>query len=274
MDFLRIQREVTEVAPDVITTVWGVPITNTFLMSVMIALLFVLLSWMAVKRFTLRPSRFQNVVEVLYEQMLDLVEQITANKQLARRIFPLIAALFLYIGVANLIGLIPGVTSFTYNGEALFRTPTSDFNTTFGLALAMMLFIQFESVRSWGFFKYLGRFFKFKEVFQAFRKGMKEGVLAIIDFFIGLLDIFAEIAKVISLSFRLFGNMFAGEVLALLVLGAFAVVLPSLWLSLNLMFALVQAVVFGALVAAYYTLALDAEAIEKLDIDEAVEEHL
>jgi F-type H+-transporting ATPase subunit a len=256
MDILRIQRDVRTIEPDVLVQFFGIPLTNTFMLSLFIVGFLVFVAFFAVRRFTLVPGKVQNGIEVMYESMVGLVEQIAGTKELAIRIFPLIGALFVYIGIANLIGLIPGLTSFTYNDTAIFRTPTSDFNTTFGLALAMVVLIQLASIREWGVVGYIGRFIKVKEVFQGFRKGMKDGIMAIVQLFIGFLDIISEAAKVISLSFRLFGNMFAGEVLAILVLGAFAYLLPSLWLSLNLLFALVQAVVFGTLVAAYYTLAM------------------
>ena len=80
--------------------------------------------------------------------------------------------------------------------------------------------------------------------------------MAIIDFLIGLLDIISEFAKVISLSLRLFGNMYAGEILASILLGAFALMVPAPWLAMNLLVAVIQAIVFGSLCAAYYTLAV------------------
>lgn len=259
MNFFQINREISSVGPETIATIAGIPITNSFLLILLIILIFAITGYYAVRKFSLVPKGAQNVIEMLYESMLNLTAQITASDKLAVRIFPLIGALFVYIGVANAIGLIPGVTSFTYNEVPIFRTPTSDFNTTFGLALAMIFLIQVESIRSYGFFGYIGRFIRIKELIAGFRKGLKDGALALVDFFIGLLDIIAEAAKVISLSFRLFGNMFAGEVLAILILGALAYLLPSLWLSLNLLFAIVQAIVFGALVAAYYTLSVKGE---------------
>lgn len=260
--FLQLDTEVTSVSPDVVAEISGLPITNTLLMAVFIAVVFGLFGFV-VKRFSLIPGWFQNATEILYEQMYKLVYQITGEKKLADNIFPLVGALFVYIGAANLFGLIPGLTSFTYDGTPIFRTPTTDINLTLGLAAAMLLLIQVRSIQDWGFFGYVGRFIRVKEVAHGFRKGMKEGFLALVDFFVGLLDIIAEAAKVISLSFRLFGNMFAGEVLAVLLLGAFAYAVPSLWLSINLLFAVVQAVVFGALVAAYYTLAMKQDEVER-----------
>ena len=84
-------------------------------------------------------------------------------------------------------------------------------------------------------------------------------MLAIIDFLIGLLDIISEVAKVISLSLRLFGNMYAGEVLAGVVLGAFALIVPTPLVAMSILVAVLQAVVFGSLTAAYYTLAVQKE---------------
>ena len=259
MNRFQIQREIATVGPEILGFLGGFPIANSFLLSLVIVVLVAVMGFVVVKTFGLLPGKFQNVVEVMYEHIVDLIQEIVGTRTIAQKVVPLVAALFVYIGIANIIGLIPGVTSFTYDGSPLLRTPTSDFNTTVGLALGMVLLIQFVSIKDHGILGYIGRFIKIKEVVQGFRKGIKDGFMAIVDFFIGLLDIISEGAKVISLSFRLFGNMFAGEVLAVLLLSAFAFLLPALWLSLNLLFAVVQAIVFGSLAAAYYGLALKEE---------------
>jgi F-type H+-transporting ATPase subunit a len=173
--------------------------------------------------------------------------------------FSLVTALFLYIGVANLITIIPGVASVTYEGVSIFRSPTSDFNTTLGLALAMVVLIQLYAFKQFGFWGYVGKFIQLSGIIKGFKQGVGAGFMAIINFLIGLLDIVSEAAKVVSLSLRLFGNIYAGEVLAVIVLGALAYILPATWMALNILFALVQAVVFGALVAAYYSIAVTVE---------------
>lgn len=259
LDFLQISKDITSVQPDVLFYISGWPITNSFLMSFLILILFGVLAIVVKSTFKTRPGGFQNLIEVLYESMLDLIKQIMGSEKRAQAVFPLIAALFVYIGVANLLPLVPGFSSFEIAGVSMFRTPTSDFNTTFALAVSMIILIQIVSITEWGVFGYIGRFIKIKEVVKGFKSGIKDGAMALVDFFIGLLDIVSEIAKVISLSFRLFGNMLAGEILAILLIGAFAYVLPALWLSLNILFAVVQAVVFGALVAAYYMLSVKPE---------------
>lgn len=256
---LRVQREVISVQPEVLGSVAGMPITNTFTMILLVVLLVLVVVLVVVPRFSLVPNATQNVFELAYEGMIGLVEQITGSRERAEAIFPVIGALFVFIGISNMINLIPGFSALTWGGLSLFRTPTSDFNTTFGLALGMLVLVQVASLRSWGVVGYIGRFIKIKEVYQGFKKGLSEGGMAVVEFFIGLLDIVSELAKVVSLSFRLFGNMFAGEVLAILLLGSFAYFVPALWLSMNLLFAVVQAIVFGALATAYYSLAVYKE---------------
>jgi len=146
--------------------------------------------------------------------------------------------------------------SFTYKGMSIFRTPTTDFNVTVSLALAMVLLIQFASIKKWGFLKHISNYLKFHEIFQGFKKGIGAGFMGIINFLIGLLDIISEFAKVVSLSFRLFGNMFAGETLAVVLLGFLAYVLPVSWMIMNIFAGFIQAMVFGSLTAAYYSLAV------------------
>lgn len=87
--------------------------------------------------------------------------------------------------------------------------------------------------------------------------------MAIIDFIIGLLDIVSEFAKIISLSLRLFGNMYAGEILATLILGSFAYVIPIAWTSMSLLSGVIQAIVFGSLTTAYYMLAVKIKESEE-----------
>jgi len=198
----------------------------------------------------------QAICEMLYEGMHALILQLTDSKKVTAKIFPLTAALFIFIGISNTISFIPGFGSILWDEVSIFRTPTSDFNTTFGLAVSMILLIQIQSLRDWGFFGYIGRFVQIKEVIQGFRKGIGEGMLSIIHFLIGLLDVVSELAKIISLSVRLFGNLFAGEMMAVLVMGAFAYGLPAVWSGVSLFTGAVQAIVFGSLVSVYYTLAM------------------
>jgi len=257
MNFLQIQRSITGIQPEIIFNVFDFPFSNTTLMLSLIAVILFVASYWGVSSFKWKSTRVQALTEMFYEGVVSLLNQITGSPKLSEKILPLIGALLVFIGLSNLMGLIiPGLTSITYDGVSVFRTPTADFNTTFGLAVASILLTHLVSIRDWGFFGHLGKFFQFKEVYIGFKKSPKEGVMAIIGFFIGLLDVVGEFAKIVSLSLRLFGNMYAGEVLMLVIFGGLAYALPSLWVAMSLLSALVQAVVFSLLVAAYYTLAV------------------
>lgn len=252
----RIHRETSGVTPDTIMTIGDFKIANTTLTSILILLVFAIICFFVIRKYRVRPNKSQTAVEILFESMFDLIKQITGGEKYAKTLFPLIASLFLYIGFSNLISIIPGLMSITIDGISIFRSPTSDFNTTFGLALGAVVLTNVISIKDWGFFGHLGKFFKFKDVYLGFKKDLKSGVMSIIDFAIGLLDIIGELAKVVSLSLRLFGNMYAGEILATLILGAFAYGIPILWTSMSLLSGVIQAIVFGSLTTAYYMLAV------------------
>jgi len=208
-------------------------------------------------RSKLIPGKFQNFIELLFEAFIGLLEQISGSREKAEKLLPLIGTIFIFFGISNTVGLIPGLTSITYNGISLFRTPTNDFNMTFSVACGIILLTHIMSIRVFGFFGHLGKFFKFHGVYSGFKKGIRDGMLSIIDFLIGLLDIVSELAKVVSLSLRLFGNMFAGEILAAVILGAFPLFLPAPWMAMNILVGFLQAMVFGSLTAAYYTMAVE-----------------
>lgn len=253
--YFQLGGETPAIQPETLFVVAGLPITNAFLMSLVVTFTLAALA-LSVRAFRVRPGKWQSFVEILYEAMLDLVEQIVGDRARAKQIFPLIATLFVFIGVSNLITLLPVITSFTYDGTPLFRSPTSDFNLTFGLALGMVLLINLISIKEWGLLNYLSRFVQIRQVVAGFRQGVGAGFQAIIEFMVGLLDIVSEVAKVISLSLRLFGNLYAGEVLMVIIFGALAYAFPALYGSMSVLTGVVQAIVFGSLAAAYYATAL------------------
>ena len=260
MNLLQYVRPTPGVESQILFHIAGFPISNTTFLELFIVFLLGILGLYVIYRFSVVPKKkIQHVLELSYEYIVTLIRQTTGNQYVAERVFPLVATIIIFLLVSNLIGLIPGLTSITYDGVAFFRTPTADINTTLGLAIACMLVIHVTSIRDWGFFAYIGNFIKIKHVVTSFKKGFSNGMLAIIDFFIGLLDIIGELAKVVSLSLRLFGNMYAGEVLMTILVGLVAYVVPAAWLGLSLLSAVVQAIVFGALVTIFFSLAVRQE---------------
>jgi F-type H+-transporting ATPase subunit a len=253
---LGIIRDITPIKSAEVFSVYGFTIANTTLFIMIISVLILLFGLFVVKKFSLaNPSRLQIAVESIYLGAFDLIQNIIGSEEKTKKAFPIIGALMFYLIIANIIGLIPGLEQLTFNGEGIFRTPTSDFNTTFGIALAAIVIVNIIAFKEKGIVEYLEQFFKFRGIWSGFKKSIGDGFMAIIDFCIGLLDIVGEFTKVISLSLRLFGNMYAGQVLAIIIMGFFAIIIPSVWLAMNLFVGVLQAVVFASLVASYYMLA-------------------
>lgn len=204
------------------------------------------------------PSGFQAFLEILYEMSASFIASIIGDKDRAKQVVPYVGAILLYLLISNLLFMIPFLSSFYVDigghEVALFRGNTTDFNTTFGLALAVIIIMQWVGIKEQGFFHYLGHFIQIKTVINGFRKGLKEGAISIISFFVGLIEIVSEITKIMSLSLRLFGNMFAHEVLTVILLGAFSFVVPVIWMGMGLLVGVVQSIVFVSLISVYYAL--------------------
>lgn len=255
-NFLSIVREIDSINPEIIFSIGGFGISNSTI-SIFLVIIFVLfVCFGLIRRFSISPKKGQVVIELLYHGIAGFVSQLAGDKKKGEKLIPIIGSVFLFILFSNLFGSIPGLTSFTYEGKPLFRPPTADFNTTFSLALGSLIIIQILSIKDFGILGYIGRFLKFKDVFLGFKKGMAKGFIAIIEFLIGILDIISEIAKVVSLSLRLFGNMYAGLVLGTVISASVAYILPSAFVALGLLVAVVQAIVFSSLITVYYTMSL------------------
>lgn len=260
MSILQVPREVGTLEPSIVGHIFGIPVANSSVFEWLIAIVLVFLGVFFFRKFTLKSeSKFQTIIEVMYESVIGLILSITGSEKIAKRVFPLAGTLLIFITVSNYLGMIPGLSAITLDGKSLLRTATTDFNVTLGLAVGSILIIHATMIYDQGFFGYVGNFIKIKPVIQGFKKSIGDGGLAIVDMLIGLLDIIGEFAKVVSLSLRLFGNMYAGEVLMTILVGIFAFVVPSAWLAMGVLSSIVQAVVFSALVTVFYTLAMKPE---------------
>lgn len=237
--------------PEIIAHVLGLPISNSFILSVLTASLLLGVGFFAVWRLQRVPGRVQNGAEIVVDGILDFMAQTLGNKEQAKKFFPLIATIFLFILLNNWIGLVPGVGSLgiyeTHEGERalvpFFRSANSDLNTTLALTLVTMIAVQTYGIRQLGFLRHLSKFF-------TFTKGP-------IYFFVGILELIAEFAKVLSFSFRLFGNVFAGEVLLVIVMMLAPLVAPFPFLLLELFVGLVQALVFAMLAMIFAKIATE-----------------
>lgn len=260
---LHVYEEIPSITAPTLGNVGPLTVATSTITTLLITLLFVFLV-IKVSKSRLIPSKFQTALEMFYEMVAGFITSIVGSKERAKAIVPYVGALMTYLLVANLLPLIPGVAGFYVtgpNGEhvTLFRGATTDFNTTFGLALAVIVTMQIVGMREQGVFGYLSHFIQIKQVIRGFKKGMGEGMVSVIGFFVGLIEIISELAKVLSLSLRLFGNLFAHEVLTVILLGAFAIGVPAIWMGMGLLVGVVQSIVFVALVTVYYSLVLKKE---------------
>lgn len=251
------------VKADILGQVSSWPISNTTTFLLFILVLFVVFTFFA-RRFKTVPTFFQSIVELLLESIENLINSLTGGKMHRNKeLFYPIATIFLVIGAINIIGSFPIITQFTWSeGEhfvPFFRKATSDINVTLPLALTIVLSMQYFGVKNWGFFGYFKRFFPIHLVWEGAKKGVGGFFLGLIELFVGLLELVSEMVKVVSLSLRLFGNMFAGEILLSILTSIFAIALPAVWLGFDFMVAVIQTIVIGCLTAVYYMLVVKEE---------------
>jgi F-type H+-transporting ATPase subunit a len=191
----------------------------------------------------LLPGRGQNFIEWAYESLENWAVALGGIG--ARKHVPLFATFFLFILLSNWSGLLP----FFGRIEA-FRAPTSDVNVTLGLALVAFLYFHYQGFRALGVRGYLGKFF----VFSGFKEGPGAGLIAL---FVGLIEFLLEFIKPITLSMRLFGNIFGGEVALGVITALTIAIIPIGMLSLELLLNFVQALIFSTLMLMYTIIAME-----------------
>lgn len=197
------------------------------------------------------PGKMQNLIEMLVSGAYDFTESIIGPGKKAKRVFPLIATMFFFVLIANLLTFIPGQAAFTLETAGgtvpLFRAIIADYGLVFMMTIVVVLLFQIIAIAVSGPLAYLGRFFNFRSPLKLF---------------LGIMDLIGEIAKVVSLSFRLFGNIFAGEVLGAVMLFLAPFFLPLPFQFLGLLTAVVQAFVFSVLTLVFISMASETPAEE------------
>lgn len=239
--------EISLVAEPVINF-FGFNLTNSLLTSLVLLVFLLTFTFVFSKiKLALVPKSYslQNILESGIEGLMSIFQTAAGDK--TRIFFPIAATFFIYILLGNWIGLLPGFGSIglneTVDGKEvlipLFRGVTADINTTLALALISVALIQYYGFRSLGL-SYLKKYFNFKGP---------------IDFFVGVLELVSEFSKIISFAFRLFGNIFAGEVLLAVMAFLFPFILPLPFLGMEVFVGLIQALVFTMLSLVFLKLA-------------------
>ena len=230
--------------PQVLFTVLGFPVTNTIVTTLVADIIIIAIVIAVRKAFSLYPKGIQNCIEMIYEYFYGTIEEVSSKVVV---IFPWVLTFFLFIVVSNLLGQFPGFETIKVNiagGEVpLFKTATSDLNVTAALAVTSIFMCSFYSIKYTGIKNYIGRFINFK-MFPIF-------------LIVGILEFVGEFTKVISLSCRLFGNLFAGENVMATISSMFAFGLPLPFMLLELLVALIQAIVFAMLTMAFMSIMIE-----------------
>jgi F-type H+-transporting ATPase subunit a len=247
------------------------PITNAMINGWIAVVFFVCLAFILRSILHEKPKGLQNLAEVLVEFFLDQIEKVTGDKARARKFLPIIGTIFLFILFSNWLGLLPGTGSIgiweMIHGEKelvpLLRPAASDLNLTLAIALFAVLSSHVLGILSIGPFHHISKFVNLAGIVKALKKGPMAIIVACIEFGVGFIEIISEIAKVLSLSLRLFGNIFAGEVLMTVMLGLFSLFLPIPFIFLEILVGAIQATVFAMLTLAYLTVATTSHAQEE-----------
>ncbi len=252
------------------------PITNALFTTWLVVLVVLIIS-LAI-RFKIKqvPKGFQNFFEFVIEGAMSLADSVTGSKKITAKVFPLAFTIFLFVLINNWFGILPlgafGIIEMTDHGKAFIpfiRSGTADINTTLALGLVAVIGSNVFGIMSIGVWKMFNKYVNVKAFGDAIRKARKDPTVLIsapIMFFVGILELVGEFAKIASLSFRLFGNVFAGEVLLMAMGAILAYILPLPFIGLEIFVGLIQAFIFSLLTLVYFTIAAT-------DHDEHEEEH-
>ncbi|MBY0538001.1 F0F1 ATP synthase subunit A [Patescibacteria group bacterium] len=240
-----------KLAPYIVGEFLGVPITATMLTTWLTMAVLIGLAFLVNAKIATVPGKLQSVFELIIGGVYDYMSEVLESKEMARKYFPIIMTIFLFVLALNWVGLLPGVTSIglyeVHDGAEHF-TPllypaATDLNITIGFAIAAVVAIQLAGVLALGLFKYAGKFINFHSP---------------IGFAVGIIELISELARLISFSFRLFGNIFAGKVLLLVVLFFVPYVVPVPLIFFEVFVGFIQAFVFAILTLFFIKLAMEA----------------
>lgn len=259
-------------AAETMFTVAGMPITNSYINSSLALVLFVIVAFVinsSIKKYypkNIAPKGFLNFFENILETLMGYFDGVTKDRKKTIKFLPIIGTLFFFILVSNWMGLLPGTGSIgiyqLHGGHVelipLLRPATTDLNMTIAMAVLTVVGSHIIGIFAIGLFKYINKFIKVGDVLKALKSlNPLKILIAVIEFFVGILETISEFAKILSLSLRLFGNIFAGEVLLTVIAGLIAYFAPLPFMTLEILVGLVQAVVFSMLALVYLTMATE-----------------
>lgn len=247
--------------PEIIGYMGSLPITNTMLTTMlvtgMLATLAIEYHWHSAD---VHPGIITKSIRVLCYELLHLTDSVTHDRSLTKKILPLLLTFFVFIIASNLIALLPGFlgsffTIIEGKRAPMLRSPNSDLNVTLALALTSVGAIQWVAIREMGLIAYLKQFINFSSP---------------IALILGFFEMISESLKIVSFAFRLFGNVFAGEVLLLVVGFLVPYILPLPFMLLEVFVGSIQAFVFTILTLTFVKLRTGEQKVEKSIVSKEV----
>lgn len=211
--------------------IWHISITNSILLALITCAVLLIIGLVLGRRLKMIPGKLQSVIELLMEAVLDLMDSVFGSREKSEKYLPVVLTVFLFILFSNWFGLLPIVGPVVYHHAPLLRSPSADLNFTIALAIIAVFSVNFLSVLALGIVGFFKRFFSKNPILSA----------------VGILEIISEFVKIISFSFRLFGNVFAGEVLLLIVGFLVPLIIPLPFLFLEVFVGFMQAFIFAML---------------------------
>jgi F-type H+-transporting ATPase subunit a len=266
--WLVVEQPHPQLPPETIFHLFGIPVSNTMITSWIAILVVALICYLGTRKMRLVPGRFQAMIEAIIGYLLTFCQDI-AGEENGRKFFPVIATIFLYVIANAWLSLIPGVGSlFITNAEGevvhLFRGANTDINLPLALALISFVFVEYWGIKENGFSRYMGKFINTSRIRASIRNissgKAREGASGLfngfIDMFIGALEGLSELVRIISFTFRLFGNMTGGEILLLMMIFLAPFLLAIPFYGLELLVGFIQALIFAGLTLVFAVIAI------------------
>jgi len=251
-----------------IFNVAGFSVTNTLIASWFTIIVLGCVFYACTRKMKLVPGRLQGIAEMAVEALLNFVKSVAGEKH-ARLLFPAVATIFIYVLANAYLALLPffgsiGITGHEGEFVPLFRPANTDINLTLSIAIMSFIFVEYWGMKSLGVFRYISEFINVAQlgqgIKQLFKGKMRPAIMNIafgfINLFVGLLEVFSHLIRIVSFSFRLFGNMTAGEILLLVACFLIPLVFTLPFYGLELLIGIIQALIFAGLTLVFGTIAV------------------
>jgi F-type H+-transporting ATPase subunit a len=264
--WITISQPEPELPAEAVFHIGSFAVTNTIIASWLTIIFLVLFFWLVARKSKLIPGRLQALIELVLGWLLNLCESV-AGEENGRKFFPVVSTIFLYVLLNAWLSLLPffnAIIVHTHEGEIpLFRGASTDANLPLALAIVSFIFVTYFGFKTLGF-RFVESFFNFRplghNLKDVFRGKVKSGLgglfLSIINLFVGFIEFIAYMIRLVSFTFRLFGNMTAGEILLAIVMFLIPYLIVPVFYGLELIIGVIQAFIFGGLTLVFATMAI------------------